>query len=441
MATSWVNDETTRALAGTGWQPRTTSPGLMSGGMDGQMQPDQSLVNLGAFADAFKKAGFNGPMFVNTPGAGAGEAGGGYTPMLSPEAQAFADSQGWQMGTQDQGSVTNQGLFDRNGNVLQQQAAGVPNDSWANAVMALGAGYGIGGLAAGGLAAGGTAGGYGATAGGGAIGGAADYGAGSYAAGLAPGTLSTMTPEVAAGVAGGTAGGTVGTAGAGSSLGDLAKYGQYVAPLVGAYIGNQAAGKASDAQVQAGREANATTLGMYNQNRADLEPWRTAGGTALGQLSTGTAPGGDFNRDFTRADFQADPGYQFRMDQGNQAIERSAAARGGLVSGATGKALTEFGQNTASGEFSNAYNRFNNDRTQRFNRLSGIAGTGQTAATQIGQFGANAANNISNTQQGIGNAQASGYIGGSNAINSGLSSLSNLYQQQQWLDRMNPPKP
>jgi hypothetical protein len=255
---------------------------------------------------------------------------------------------------------------------------------------------------------------------------AALYGPEGYGPGMTGGETAAYDTALGAGS----------RAGVGSTLGDIAKYGQYIAPLVTGYLGNQAAGKAADAQVQAGREANATTLAMYSQNRADLEPWRTAGGTALGQLSTGTAPGGDFNRDFTLADFNVDPGYQFRMDEGNKAIERSAAARGGLMSGATGKALQRFGQDTASGEYSNAYNRFNNDRTQRFNRLSGIAGTGQQTAVQVGDMGAKAANNIANTQQGIGNAQASGIVGGTNQITGGIKSLSDVYMQQQYLDQL-----
>ena len=66
---------------------------------------------------------------------------------------------------------------------------------------------------------------------------------------------------------------------------------------------------------------------MFDKNRADMEPWRQASLPALDQLSAGTAPGGDFNRDFTLADFNRDPGYQFRMDEGMRGIEGSAAAR------------------------------------------------------------------------------------------------------------------
>jgi hypothetical protein len=131
---------------------------------------------------------------------------------------------------------------------------------------------------------------------------------------------------------------------------------------------------------------------------------------------------------FGMADFQKDPGYQFRMDEGLKAIDRSAAARGSLNSGATLKALTNYGQNLASSEYNNAYNRFNNDfsnaadrydtnynnaynrfnndRTTRFNELSNLANYGVGANSIITGQGATTANNMSNNQIEMGNARA-----------------------------------
>jgi hypothetical protein len=160
--------------------------------------------------------------------------------------------------------------------------------------------------------------------------------------------------------------------------------------VIGGIATSSAGSDAADAQVEAANTASATSLeatreqiaanrAIYDQNRADSQPWRDAGTEALTQMRGGTQPGGDYNRDFTLSDFHKDPGYQFRMDQGTQALERSAAARGGLMSGGTGKALQQYGQDYATGEYSNAYNRFNTDRTTRFNRLASIAGDGQTA--------------------------------------------------------------
>lgn len=150
---------------------------------------------------------------------------------------------------------------------------------------------------------------------------------------------------------------------------------------------------------------------QYDQTRADNEPWRTTGVKYLGQLDQAMP---ELNRTFSMSDFQADPGYQFRMSEGMKALERSAAARGRLNSGATMKALTRYGQDFASNEYQNAYNRFTNDQTNRFNRLSSLSGLGQVANQNNQQAGMNASNNISNLYTDMGNAAASGMIAGDN---------------------------
>lgn len=179
--------------------------------------------------------------------------------------------------------------------------------------------------------------------------------------------------------------------------------------LVGEITGSNATRDAIAAQTQSAQDANATQRYMYDTTRADLAPWRDAGVRALGGLEDP-----DFQRDFTMNDFQADPGYQFRMSEGLKALERSAAARGNRLSGATLKGLAGFGQNLASEEYSNAYNRFNADRDRRFNRLSSLAGVGQTAQTQAGQAGQNYANQVSGNQIGLGNSIASANIAQAN---------------------------
>ena len=206
--------------------------------------------------------------------------------------------------------------------------------------------------------------------------------------------------------------------------------------VIGGVVASNAAGKAADAQQGAAQLSSDTQLKMFNQNREDATPWRDAGKVALSQLVTGTKAGGDFNRDFTLADFNADPGYQFRMQQGQQALERSAAARGGALGGGALKSLTRYGQGVASDEYGNAYNRFNNDRTQRFNRLSSLSGVGQTANSQIGQMGMQTAANVGNNQLAAGNAASAGYIGQSNAVNNVVGGLTSMYA----LNRMYPAK-
>lgn len=138
---------------------------------------------------------------------------------------------------------------------------------------------------------------------------------------------------------------------------------------------------------------------------------------------------GSLLKDFSASDFQTDPGYAFRLSEGQKALDRSAAARGGLFSGETLKANDQYNQNFASNEFSNAYNRFQNNRTTKYNFLSNAAGGGQIAANNLSSVGAQYGTNIGNTlQQGYGNAanaRASGYIGAGNAWNGAISGVGN----------------
>jgi hypothetical protein len=206
--------------------------------------------------------------------------------------------------------------------------------------------------------------------------------------------------------------------------------------VIGGVASNMASSKAANAQEDAANKASETELQQYYQNRTDQQPWREAGVGALGQMTAGTAAGGDFNRDFTLADFTKDPGYDFRQQQGQRGVEASAAARGGVLSGAALKGLARYNQDYASGEFQNAYNRFNNDRTQRFNRLASIAGVGQTATRDVAQQGAQVASNVGNNIIGAGNAQASSYVGQANSINNTVGTLGNWYMQQQYLNKV-----
>ena len=117
--------------------------------------------------------------------------------------------------------------------------------------------------------------------------------------------------------------------------------------------------------------------------------------------------------------FTATPGYQFRVDEGNNAINAMAGARGGLVSGATMQALQERGQNLATEEYGNY-----------MNRLSGLTGMGMSAAGNQASAGANYASGASNALANQGNAQAAGYIGQSNALMGGINTGLNIYGYQ-----------
>lgn len=212
------------------------------------------------------------------------------------------------------------------------------------------------------------------------------------------------------------------------------------------WSGNKQADAASDAAKlqEAGQAAALEELKrQFDLSRADQMPWLTAGKDSLAQLSALMAPGGELTRKFSAADFEADPGYQFQLAEGEQAANRAAAARGGYNSGRTLKELLRYGQGLANTTYQDAYNRYNTDQSNLYNRLAGIAGTGQTAATTLGNAGANYAANVGNTLTGGANAQAasriaganartSGYMGAANAITGGI----NNYQQSQLLSQL-----
>lgn len=203
------------------------------------------------------------------------------------------------------------------------------------------------------------------------------------------------------------------------------------ASVIGGAISADGSRHAANVQSDATKYAADKNWDMFLKNIELQEPWRKAGIGSLSQLVDGTKPGGDLMRDFTAADFQKDPGYQFRMDEGMKGVEASAAARGGALSGGALKDLTQYGQGFASNEYSNAYNRFNADRDRRFNRLAGIAGIGQTATNQVTSQGADTARTIGDLMTQGANARASGYIGQGNAANQAIGNIGNWWQYNQ----------
>jgi hypothetical protein len=162
-----------------------------------------------------------------------------------------------------------------------------------------------------------------------------------------------------------------------------------------------AGNKAEGAQTEAANRMGAFSKDIYDQQRADNAPWREAGQRAVGKMEDA-----DYMRDFTMADYQADPGYQFRMDEGQKALEKSAAARGGLMSGGFMKGLAKYSQGVASQEYQNAYDRFNSDRDRRFGRLSQLSGMGQQANALTGQAAGQYMQAGNEAISAIGNAQA-----------------------------------
>ena len=142
---------------------------------------------------------------------------------------------------------------------------------------------------------------------------------------------------------------------------------------------------------------------------------------------------GKYARDFSMKDYEADPGYAFRQSEGMKALERSAAARGGLLSGGTLKGIQRFGQDLASQEYQNAFNRYQVNRANQLNPLQSLMGAGQTSANVMSRdataYGQSGANTLSN----IGDVRASSYVGGANALTNALSSVGNYFADKDTL--------
>lgn len=191
---------------------------------------------------------------------------------------------------------------------------------------------------------------------------------------------------------------------------------------VGSIVGGIAQGNAADAaakkQQAAAADSNAMQQRMFDQQRNDQAAYRTAGQSALTQMQDPS-----FQKTFGAADFQQDPGYAFRMAEGQKAIERSAAARGGLNSGGTLRSLTQYGQGQGAQEYQNAYNRFTQDQSSRFGRLSQIAGMGQTANAQGAAAGQAYANQYGQNVSGAANASGAADIAGANAFSNVASGI------------------
>jgi len=182
------------------------------------------------------------------------------------------------------------------------------------------------------------------------------------------------------------------------------------ATVVGSLISADASSDAADTAAQASGQASAASIAeqrrQYDLSRADYAPYLAAGTESVNQLATDLRPGGRFASatpfDF-RYDQNTDPGYAFRFKESMDGLERSAAARGALLSGATLKGVQRYGQDMASQEYNNAFARYvtgfnanTGERNQLFNRYASASDKGQTAVGGVTAQGATTAGNIGN---------------------------------------------
>jgi hypothetical protein len=192
-----------------------------------------------------------------------------------------------------------------------------------------------------------------------------------------------------------------------------------IGSALGGVLGESSGGGASGAASQAAGAANQASQAsidlqrrMYEEGVARQQPFYQAGVNALPGYVSGTAAGGDLVRGFTQADYQADPGYAFRLSEGQKALDRQAAMRGGLISGSALKAAQRYGQEMGSQEYGNAYNRFRDTQSLQRNALAGLAGYGPTAASSMASAGQSYATGAGSQmyQQGVntGNALIAG---------------------------------
>jgi hypothetical protein len=210
-----------------------------------------------------------------------------------------------------------------------------------------------------------------------------------------------------------------------------------VVSAVGSFLGAKkqadAVESAADTSAAASRYAADVQKQMFERQLALQEPWRAAGQTALNRLSSGLGTGGEFDQRFNMGTFQQDPGYAFRLSEGMNALNKTAAARGGMLSGAALRGATRYGQDLGSQEYQNAFNRYYREREAMLNPLQSLAGVGQTSAQSLGgaaaSYGANAGNlamtggaNQANALLAGGNIRASQYGQIGSALGSALNS-------------------
>lgn len=198
------------------------------------------------------------------------------------------------------------------------------------------------------------------------------------------------------------------------------------AAIVGsAAIGAISARSAGKAQANAANRAADLQQEQFERQVELQAPWRQAGERALGKLEAASE-----YTPFGMGQFQADPGYAFRLAEGQKALDRQAAARGGLISGGALKAAQRFGQEMGSQEYQNAFNRYQAERQARLGPLQSLAGVGQTSVNALGQAGQNYASGMGEALGAGAQARASGYMGAANAIGGGIGQYMG-YQQNQ----------
>lgn len=205
-----------------------------------------------------------------------------------------------------------------------------------------------------------------------------------------------------------------------------------IGTIVSGGLGYLSSSNAADASADASRQAVEENRRQFDLVRDDTAQARDVGRQALNQLTYKV-----MGRD-VYDDLEMDPGYAFRLAEGEKARQRQQSAGGTRYGGGALKAAMRYGQDYASGEFSNAVNR----RNSELGYLFSLAGFGEQGIATAGQAGASAAANNSNIL--MQNAQMQGNYGmqGASAINNAVQGgMQNYYTQQLLRDYNRPPPP
>lgn len=230
------------------------------------------------------------------------------------------------------------------------------------------------------------------------------------------------------------------------------------AGVAGSAIAGHEQASATDKATAAQKDSAANTLAfnqrVYDTNLANEQPFLNLGNQATaaisGRLADGSLsnyPGGAFS--FTPADWQKDPAFGWQEQQGEQAIQRSAAAGGGLVSGGVLKDLAQYSQGLASSNYQQqygnalsayqmAYQQFQDSNSRLFgaaaigqNAAAQAAGAGESAAGTVANVNTNTSNSLSNLYTSQGNAGAAATLAATNSIQGAGNSALNYFAQQQ----------
>lgn len=325
----------------------------------------------------------------------------------------------------------------------------------AGTTAAMGGGFGAG-AAAGGNAAALTAAGMSGTA---------AAGAGAGAAAMTPAALESLIGTAgygtsAAAGAGSGAGAylnTLGATTAGAAGAGAAATPWYLSPaalqtgagLVGGLIQNASQRQAASMQSDAAQRAIDLQADINKQQMALNAPFYSAGVTGQNRLmdllGLGTnktaADYGKYAKDFSMADYQADPGYAFRLSEGMKQLAGNARAKGGAVSGRTMMGAQDYAQGLASQEYGNAFNRYQTNRANQLQPLANLQNVGISAANQQSSALGNYGSNVGNLLGQQGQAQAAGALGQGNTMNAAIGSGISAYQNNALVDqlrRLNP---